>query len=101
MVHLGEMEPSLLSSGLSWLIFHRQAPAGTRTGQPGLCAGHRFAVVGNQEGFSVGGPASFLLLPQLQPLPRPWPPPTQLTAHTTHTTSFYQSRLLGTDSGLW
>lgn len=53
------------SSLLPWLIFHRQAPAGTRTGQPGLFAGHRFAVVGNQEGFPVGGPAGFVLLPQL------------------------------------
>lgn len=100
-VHLGEMEPSPLSSGLSWLVFHRQAPVGTRTGPPGLFAEHRRAVVGNQEGGSVGGPAGLLLLHQLQPLPRPWPPPPQLTAHTTHTASFHQSRLLGTDSRLW
>lgn len=45
MVHLERW--SLLFS-LPWIIFQTGSQAGTRTGQPGLFAGHRFAVVGNQ-----------------------------------------------------
>lgn len=85
---LGKIEPSpfyLSPSGFSWLMFCRQDPPDTKTGAAWSFLKNWICYSRTSGRVLCRGPASFLLLLQLQPLPRPCPPPTQLTAYGTHT----------------